>query len=78
MVNTTAGYGWERSSVSLYGLTGGGMCTKATAVGTTLSFLIEYRPEEDVKHILACIVEIVGDTVGDITGMGAGSLRFVC
>ena len=52
--------------------------TKATAVGATLSFSIKYRPEEDVKRIPACIAHIVGDTVGDITGMGAGSLRFVC
>ena len=28
-----------------------------------LSFFIEYRPEEEVKRIPACIAHIVGDTV---------------
>ena len=57
---------------------GGGISTKATAVGTTLSFFNRVPSGEGgVKHILVCIAEIVGDTVGDITGVGAGALRFV-
>ena len=63
----------------LFGRMGGGISTKATAAGTTLSFFnrVPSGGEGDVKHILVCIAEIVGDTVGDIIGVGVGALRFV-
>ena len=43
----------------------------AAAVGAALSVMNEHRSEEDDKRIPACIADIVGDSVGDIAGMGA-------
>ena len=66
-----AGYGWGLSSIALFGQVGGGISTKAAAVVAALSVLNEYRLEKDDMHTPASIADIVGDTVGDIAGMGA-------
>ena len=71
MLGATAGYGWGCSSIALVGRVGGGISTRATAVGAAPSVLNEYCSEEDDKLIPACIADIVGDTVGDLAGMGA-------
>ena len=49
---------------------GGGIFTKAAAVGAALSVLNEYRSEEDDKRIPEGTTDIVDDTVGVTAGLG--------
>ena len=49
---------------------GGGIFTKAAAVGAAISVLYEYRSEEDDERIPASITDIVDDTVGVTARLG--------
>ena len=71
MYEAIAGYGLGGSSIALFGRMGGGIYTKAADVGADLSGKNDYGLEEDDYRNPACIADNVGDSVGDIAGMGA-------